>query len=302
MGYANTKTYTLDAASTAFSDIIAALITHFTSAPGLWQLTPSVTPVAGEALAIRAKTAPTCDLAIRRVSTSTALAITVDPGMTISDVGDATTAPTGSASASPECQSGAMSSYSARVFVCEYDDAVLILFQDTTKAFTPYGLHAGRVYDAARDGDLALGLDGHGALVGHINTTGSQCWSSNSTQTNGSSVRVFDSAGAADWRQAEFDDLAISTSSSLASTSNDGQLRSPRPLLLKGSNVNGTNDLMVGFARWLAAAPIGATPSFNNSAPRNLIGSSTDEAWIYLKNTAGITGLIASWERSVSPT
>lgn len=297
--YANTKVTTLDAATTALSDIIAALITHFTAAPNQWQLKTGVAPVAGESFVITEKTGARSDLAFRRVGT-TELAVVVAPDKDITAAGGSASEPTVTgANASPSCRTGTMSGLSARFFVVEHDDAVTILFQNSGKTFTPYAIHAGIVIDPLNANDPDLGLTGHAALVGAPSNSGTNCWGSSVTQSNGARVRVFDDSGAADWVQFSIiPTMPSSSSSSWASTSADDLIKSPRGLSAYGLDVNGANDLFAGVTRWFKAAPVSTV--FPNLNVRNVVQSSTDEAWAYIKSSTGASGLILSWERGVN--
>lgn len=301
MAYSETKQYTLDAATTAFSDIIAALITHFTAAPGLWQLTPSVSPVAGQSLSIRAKVDSTCDIAIRRESTSTSINVLLDPGKSIT-LGNSTTATTGSATASPECKTLTITGISTRFFVIEYPDAINIVFQDSTKFWTPYAIHAGVIYEPFRPNWPALGIDGHGVLVGSPSATGTNCWSNTGSQTNGSRLRVMDDGGGVNWVQAQSADLgtALGGSTSLASTSPDGSVKLVVPIGITGSNINSTGDLNVGMMKYVGAAPAGSSPSFPSLSPRSFIEASTDEAWVYIDISNSTTGLVFNTEKGAA--
>lgn len=298
MNYSSTKTYTLDAASTAMADIVAALITHWTSAPGLWDIVDSV---AGESVSVVAKASPTCHLNIRRVST-TQLSCNVDPDSNISDPGDASTSPTGSANMSPDCHTGTISSISTRFFVCEYEDAITVLFQDSTKTYTNYGIHAGNIYQAYRASDQAIGFDGHGAMVGHINNSGTNSWASSSSQVNGSRVRTYNNGGVASWRQCSSSDFGsvLSTSGNFGGISPDGTYKRVVPLTVTALDTNASYDCKCGEFKYLGAAPIGGSPVFSNAAARSIIQSPVDQAWAYLKNTTGTSGLVVSWERGVS--
>lgn len=304
MAYSDTTVYTLDAATAALSDIIAALITHWTAAPGRWQLVSGAAPVAGEALAIVAKTSPTCHIGIRRQGT-TQLASVVDPSMGITDVGDSSTAPTAGATASPDCRTGTISGVSTRLFVIEHDDAVTVVLQDSGKATTPFCLHIGRILTPLRESDAALGMDGHGALMGRPSDdfgSGITNWFYISSQTNGSRVRVFDSGGNAQWIAPTWTVSIDSSSAVYAGANADGSILSPRPILVQAIDTNGTNDCVIGLTRWLAAAPV--STGLTNQLPRVLLQSPAlaDEAWMYLRHTAAVTGLVVSWERGVSPT
>lgn len=297
MAYSDTQVFTLDAATTSLADIMAALIAHFTSAPGRWELKSSF---ADEAMVIRAKTAPTSDVALRREGTST-LNVTVAPDSDISDPGDATTAPTvDGVNGSPEGKT-TLGTISTRLFVIEYDQAVCIVFQDSTKAFTPQAIHAGLIMKPARDNDANLGIDGHGFLVGDVDNSGTPCWGTSAVQANGSRIRGFDESGAAGWHQLQLDDYPESNSSFTASVSDDGLIKSPRPLVVKALDVSGGNDLYVGSTLWVAAAPFDTT-AFPAQNPRNIAQTSVDEAWMYIRDQASVTCLLTSWERGVSPT
>jgi len=297
--YNTTKVTTLDAATTDLSDIIAALIAHFTAAPNQWQIKTGVASVAGEAFVIQEKTGARSDLAFRRVGT-TQLAVVVAPDKDVTAAGGSASEPTVTGgNASPSCQTGTMSGLSTRFFVVEHDDAVTLLFQNSGKTFTPYGIHAGIILDPLNANDPDLGLTGHGAMVGAPAGSGTNCWAPTTTQANGSRVRVFDDSGAADWVQiTAVPSLPVSSSSSYASVSADEAVKSPRGLMLVGLDVNGPNDLQAGISRWFKAAPVSTV--FPNLNVRAVVQSATDEAWAYIKSTTGASGVVVSWERGVN--
>ena len=297
MGYSDTKTYTLDAATTALSDVMAALIAHFTTAPGRWELVPGAPPVAGESLAIRAKADSISHIAIRRVGT-TQLGAVLDPDSSIDSAGDASTEPTGSANMSPECRSGgSFPSISTRFFVCEYDSAIAVLFQDPGKSLLPSGIMVGKLFNPMEDGDELRGIDGHAVLVGAPASSVTNCWFNTTTQTNGSRIRGLDEGGVAQWYQA-----FASFPSTGMSTSVDGTLRPTRGIMMSAANINSSIDLDLGPSIWFKTAPQGASPSFPGKNPLDLLIDPIDQSWLYVRNAVSTTFFIVNWERGVVPT
>ena len=297
MTLALTRAFPLTAASNSITDIMTALITHFTAAPGLWEMN-GVTPVAGAAFAIREKLTPASHIAIRR-TTTTGFAVKVAPGLDITSVGSATVAATGGVECSPEC-AFTMSGTSPRFIVIEHSRAITILFLDTGLTHTPQGIHAGRCFTPARANDATFGMTGHACLVGVISSSaGSGRWFSTSASFTTSRVKT---PGVGAWAFPSLEHGVETTPQSYSSTPTVSNFRSVRPLpVLARAVAGGSDNLFVGLTDYFGSAPF-ITSVLPASQPLSRLESSLTESWLYVKSTAGTTGLVFNWERTISPT
>lgn len=305
MAYSDTLTYTIDAASTSMADFMTAIISHFNTAPGLWQIKSGVASVAGEAVTIELKTGTAPDINIRRVST-TDLAVTADEANGITDSGDNATAPTTSATAYPEAQTGDITGLvlSTRFFICEYSDAIAIIFQDSGKTYTPIILHSGIGYEPARgSSDVALGMTGSLNMAGEPSGSapaGIQEWSSATDVTDGPRIRTYDSGGGAHFDQVYIVDIDDSSGIDNSSTSEDGLIKVVRPAAIRATDVNGNANLFCGLMKYVGYAPYDTT--FVAENPLTVLDAASNESWMYIGDAAAIHILVLNVEHNFVPT
>lgn len=309
MPYSDTQSFNLTAAGTTGPDVINALIAHFTAAPGRWEIKSGVSPAAGAALTIRRKIAPleVGDINIRWDSSGYFWGA-VDPDGTITASGNASTPPTMGSNASPEARTDSLGSINASLMVHEHDDCVTVLINNAAKTALLHGFHQGIGYVPVRANAGDFGLTGHVNLVGRPSmgsASGSlHFWIHTGTTTvsNQSRVRTWDTGGNAGWSQASTDQTGLAYGGSAVSpVSSDSAIKMAIPFSLRGNDVNGTNDLLVGNVKWLAAAPFDSTV-FPAQLPRVRIQSpSLDEGWMYINETATATSIVVSIEKTFIP-
>ena len=70
--------------------------------------------------------------------------------------------------------------------------------------------------------------------------------------------------------------------------------------MMRGLDINGSNDCNLGLSKWLGIAPLDAT--FLAQLPRVRNESGTDEAWLYFDTSASTTLSVVSTERGVNIT
>lgn len=306
MGYSDTKTFNITAAGTTGPNVIDALIAHFTSAPGRWEIKSGVSPVAGAALTIRRKTNPleVGDINIRWDSAGYFWGA-VDPSGTITASGNTTTAPTMGPNASPEARTNTLGSINAAIVVEEYDDAITILIRNAAKSVMLHGFHQGIGYMPNRQNGPTYGLTGHVNLVGapsQGSPTGSAFfWLSTGTSSvaNQSRVRGFNSAGVAVWSQAGSYQTVNASGNTISPISADEAIKFVQPLSIQALDYNGINDLSVGLSKWIGAAPFDSTV-FPARLPGQRMESPVEaEAWLYSRETVTATCFVINHEKSV---
>lgn len=153
MSYSETKSYVLTAATSGIADLMTALFDHFTAAPGLWRLKVGVgssntgiiiepkTPLVGYNLGV----------SIRRNGT-TNFQMELDPLNSYTAAGNSGTGPTGgSAQASGDITQVITGIGYTKIAVCEYPDAIMILFFTAARAHVAQAVHIGRVFDPTRE-------------------------------------------------------------------------------------------------------------------------------------------------------
>lgn len=299
MAYSDTLVYILNLATATNADLLTALETHWTSAPGYWRISPGVTSVTGESLCIELITAPNCQVNFRR-NGSGAIRNLLDPDMLISDAGTTASAPVSSSTSKSDESSFPTGTFNTRVYVIETPDAFFVMGQDATKAFFPWGIHAGVVYVPLRSNDSVYGVDGLGLVIGFPSSIGSPAWFATSTQALG--ARLKGGLTTSMWAQ-------CGMYGTISTLFNNGAYYSPvfnisdklvRPIPLSATNLVGSNDLFVGVSKYMGVAPFDRT-SFPAQNPRTLLTSSADESWIYVDGGTGSTGFVITWEKGAIP-
>lgn len=298
------KSYVLTAASGSHTDIFNALIAHFTSAPGYWQLKPGVTnSVAGQALVITQKVSPTHDINWRATST-TAIAQVVDRGMGVTNCGTSSVAPTGAtAQAHAERTFTDATALAKGIYISEHQEAIYILFNNAAYTLMPRMLAGGfgigipdDVYAAfGIDGSFSVnGIPGNSVTANHIAPVGG------TTNSQASSVLTKCGNTSAMWwgincmygSGLNFGNLTVAN----PGVTNEIVLH---PVLLAGYD-SSLGVRILGPYKHIFMYPI-RTGISQNQLPRTTSESATQE-WIFIFNAATASNLVMSWEKNVTIT
>lgn len=289
-----TKSYVLTAASGAFSDIFNALIAHFTSAPGYWQLKAGTTNSnSGTAFLITQKTSPTVDLNFRTTS-ATGTSCQSDPGKTITNCGNGTTAPTGaSTSASGEKAYTVAGTAAKGVYVVETQDVCYILIMDSSYNFM------NRIMGGGLEGQIPdpifaeYGLDGHFIVNGRCSIGGYDSLLGELYGNSQVSSSVFKMGFlTADWSGAN--NTGITTAYNLNYATTADVVLSP----IFTSTYSTTRSVRYAYIMKnfrLYPTKIGVSQF---QLPRTVIESSS-QAWIFIHSSASTTSLVLTWEKGV---
>ena len=186
-------------------DLLEQLYNHFniTSTQCSISSTPTGAPAGSGSFTITADAvAETFQINFRQATTTTCW-VTIDPDGAITNAGTAGNpgvAPTGlSANAGPEVLGFSTSSTGSKAIILEWDDAIMLLLEDTATTFYRNGIHAGRILQPFFADDLSRGIDGL-ALLGGIPNLGaaSNNWAHYSGAT-GSYIHINNNGAAGDW-------------------------------------------------------------------------------------------------------
>jgi hypothetical protein len=292
------KSYVLTAASGSYADIFDALIAHFASAPGFWELKlGAANYVPGESFVVTQKVTQTHDVNFRRIST-TSTNVVVDPGRTIVNCGSTASAPVGvSSQGSPTNINYTEATAAAKgVYVTETPRAVYVVCWNSTYSFATRIMGGG---DSAQPYDstlVALGCDGSIVVNGVPQLQGgtaSSIFGISNTESSACLVKI----GNTTW--AGQNSASFGTSSLLgvmnAGVTNDILVQ---PICCYGSHSTLGNRI-VGFARHLFLAPV-RSGVIQTQLPRAVLVT-PEEYYLYFNNSATASQNLLVWESGVIP-
>lgn len=292
MSLADTKSYTLTAATSGISDLMAALHTHFSSAPGLWQLKSGVGSSSAGIVIVPKVPVSGYDIAISiRRNGTTNFQLALDPLNSYTAAGNASGGPTGgSAQASGDITQIITNIASTKIAVTEYPDAIKLDFYNSGLTVAVQSPHIGRVGDPIRESYRAAPLlcDGLGVLVGYLQldqATNSSGWQGG---TSGAS-RIRSNGG---WRAIEW--LQGNPPNGTIPDAPAANKEIVTPISIVVYHDASTNRSPILLSRYFGKA--GASRN-----TRTIIASDTaDEAWMHTAD--GVFNLtassaVAAWEK-----
>ena len=229
---------------------------------------------------------------IRR-TTTTAFKVQLDPSGTITDAGSTSVGPTGPSTMASYEDDWAMNTAATPItwFLCEWDDAILLMTRDTTNLFHYQGFHTGRVFIPAVQGVPGL-EDGFGNLCGTplFTASASSFWFS--TGSNDTSVRVSNSGTqATDWSR-----YVIGTPSYASVTIPSASLGSyyyPGPVVLLAST---SGARVAGIMKYIFANAPTDTADTRLENP-----SSGTDRWLHLSNSLTPNHKVIPWPDATAP-
>ena len=280
---------------TGASDLITQLTSHWSGTSTKFELSTGVAYDAGDSLCIEPISDPGASsdwqINIRRVST-TAFKTQLDPSGTITDAGSTSVGPTGASSLSSYEDDWSIQSSAAPLtwFLCEWDDAVLLLVRDTTNTYHYRGFHTGRVFNSPISGISPGVSDGFGNLCGSPNLyaySGSSYWFGPSV--SGASLLVSGSGTrATDWSRT----LDPYPSSSSGANANCGAYYYPTPVAIFGAS---SGRRYIGSAKYVYAT-VSDTPDTRLENP-----STGTDRWLHLSSSTSPSLMVIPWPDATSP-
>lgn len=293
------KSYVLTAGAATTAAIFDALIAHFTTAPGFWQLKPGATnSLASQAFVITQKTSPTHDINFRLVS-ATVTNVVVDPGKGITNCGSSGAIPTGlTTQAGPSnINFTEATAVAPGVYVIELQEACYILTWNTTYTLCPRVMGGGNGIQLFDSGNAALGIDGsfvmNGGAAFFVATSSTILGNSNTNTGSATQVRL----SQAYW--GGLNGLSYGTITSM-SIMNNG---TTNDLVLNAVPVAGVNtthgNRIIGVTKHLFVAPYRAGVILGQ-LPRTIL-QTANENWLYINNSAAPSQYLICWEPGVVP-
>jgi hypothetical protein len=153
MAYSETKSYVITAPSAGIADLMTAIYDHFNSAPGLWRL-KSGAGSSNTGIVIEPKSPLSgynLGISIRRNGT-TNFQVALDPLNSYTAAGNSSGGPTGgSAQASGDITQIITNIAYTKFAICEYPDAIMILFFTASRVGVAQAPHIGRTIDPTRE-------------------------------------------------------------------------------------------------------------------------------------------------------
>jgi hypothetical protein len=285
--------------SWTFAAMLTAIHDHINTTSTLWDIELLAAGGSGDGFVLRPTTAgQSFSICLRNNTTTLACIRTgIQPGASgiITAVGDATTIPSGTNSDwSSEVNWLATTNMTAgaKLYICEFYDAIFVLTIGSAGNVWNNCLHAGRIYNPFYPTvQSTLGRDGLGILVNApISTNGPNSFFTNSGTGSG---MVHIATGK--WLYPA--NFGLNSSAGHDAIATVGFVMPyPVPMYFNVSGV--ASPFMVGFSRYVMIRG-------NTAAPlvRLDLDNTTDEAWITggSANSTTVTNMILPWRRSVTP-
>jgi len=154
-------------ATFGIADIMAAIFTHIDVVSTRFEIDLVSGSGSDHAFSFTSMADPSAQIVFRRDGAT--MKFSIDPGMTITDVGDATTVPTGGSadwSGEKTYTLGTLAAGS-KIWLVEQIDALSVMMSSSTGVSWQYSLQIGKIYAPDfPELDVPLGRDGYGAMVG----------------------------------------------------------------------------------------------------------------------------------------
>lgn len=154
-------------ATFGIADIMAAIFTHIDVVSTRFEIDLVSGSGSDHAFSFTSMGDPSAQIVFRRSGAT--MKFSIDPGMTITDVGDATTVPTGGSadwSGEKTYTLGTLAAGS-KIWLVEQIDALSVMMSSSTGTSWQYSLQIGKIIvPDFPELDVPLGRDGYGAMVG----------------------------------------------------------------------------------------------------------------------------------------
>ena len=281
--------------STGAAALVTTLTSHWNGTSTKFALASGVAYDAGDTLCIEPIADPGAatdwQINIRRTNTTT-FSILLDPSGTITDAGSTGAGPTGASTMSSYADTWTLNTAATPItwFLCEWDDAVMLITRDTTNSYHYQGFHSGRGYNPAVLGVPGI-ADGFVNMCGTpviYGSSGGAYWTSQSSTS--STMRVgATGVTATDWVRT----VSPTPSYAVTITPNIGGVYYPTPIAL--SPTTGYNRY-VGFLKYLYLWNPTDTADTRLEDPV----SGTD-LWLHVAFNSSPNALVIPWPDATPP-